>query len=291
MSNDLEGKVALVTGAAGGFGRAIVKAFVGQGLRVGICDIDADAVAAMEAAHGADRTLALPTDIADPAACAAQVARLAGRFGGVHILVNNAALGMGAVRTDHFTRTVQIEDIGPALWQRFMAVNMNGAFFLAGAAMPLFRAQGWGRIINVTTSFFTMLRPGFSPYGPAKAALEAWSASLAGELAGSGITVNVVVPGGPADTPMVPRESGFDRGKLIAPERMAPPMLWLCSAEGAGVTGARLVAAEWDPAAPAARMAPAAWPALGATPVWPDGVPRPDLATGPSDLYADAAGA
>ena len=81
--------------------------------------------------------------------------------------------------------------------------------------MPRFRAQGFGRIVNVTTSFFTMLRGGFAPYGPAKAGLEAWSASLAQELAATGVTVNVVVPGGPTDTPMVPQESGFDRRALI----------------------------------------------------------------------------
>src|SRR5580693_8959084 len=94
------------------------------------------------------------------------------------------------------------------------------------------------------------LRPGFSPYGPAKAALEAWSASLAGELEDTGITVNVVVPGGPADTAMVPRECGFDRSKLVAPERMAPPILWLCTGKASCVTGARFIAADWHDADP-----------------------------------------
>ncbi len=284
VSSDMTGKIAIVTGAAGGFGRAIVKGFIDQGMRVGICDIDADAVAKMERAYGKDRALALVADIADPATCAAQVRKLVDHFGGLHILVNNAALGMGAVRADHFTRTVQIEDIDDAVWQSFMAVNMNGAFFLAKSAMPILRRQGWGRIINVTTSFFTMLRPGFAPYGPAKAALEAWSASLAGTLRGSGITVNVVVPGGPADTAMVPPESGFDRSQLISPERMVPPILWLCSEAGSAVTGARYLAAEWDPASPPtdpAKIAvPAAWPQLGPTAVWPDGHQAPRLDVG-----------
>ena len=185
---------------------------------------------------------------------------------------------MGAVRPDHFTRCVQIEDIDIRTWQNFMAVNASGAFYLAKVAVPIFRRQGWGRIINVTTSFFTMLRPGWSPYGPAKAALEAWSAGLAGELRGSGITVNVVVPGGPADTPMVPQEAGFDRSKLVAPERMAPPMLWLCTEEASDVTGARFVAAEWNPDVSPRDAPPAAWPNLGMSPVWPDSGPPPSPA-------------
>ena len=271
--NDLEGKVAIITGAAGGFGRALVKAFVENGIRVGAGDIDANALEAMEAQYGRDRVLALPFDISDPGACAVNVQRVVDHHGALHILVNNAAAGMSMVRPDHFTHTVQIEDIDVKTWQHFIAVNLSGAFFLAKAAAPIFRKQRWGRIINVTTSFFTMLNPGFSPYGPAKAGLEAWSASLAGELKGTGITVNVVVPGGPADTPMVPKESGFDRAKLIAPELMAPPMLWLCSEEASAVTGQRYLAAEWDgtaaPSVAAKACNPAAWPGLTRNIVWP----------------------
>lgn len=279
VSGGMAERVAVVTGGAGGFGREIVKAFVERGVRVGVCDIDAEGVRKIEQEYGKRRALALVADIADPAACSALVHRTADHFGGLHILVNNAALGMARVRVDHFTRTVQIEDIDAPTWQRFMAVNVNGAFFLARSAVPIFRGQRWGRIINVTTSFFTMLRPGFSPYGPAKAALEAWSASLAGELKESGITVNVVVPGGPADTAMVPQEAGFERRALVSPSRMAPPIVWLCSDAAAGVTGARYVAAEWDPAEPptdpSSIAAAAAWPNLGLTPVWPgDGPPQ-----------------
>jgi NAD(P)-dependent dehydrogenase (short-subunit alcohol dehydrogenase family) len=278
-SVDLTGKVAIITGGAGGFGRALVKAFVDSGARVAVCDIAAGAVVSIAAGYGSDRALAVPADIADPEACADVVRKTLDHFGGLHILINNAALGMGTVRADHFTRCVQIEDIEIRTWQDFMAVNMNGAFYLAKAAIPIFRQQKWGRIVNVTTSFFTMLRPGFSPYGAAKAALEAWSASLATELKDSGITVNVVVPGGPADTSMVPPDAGFDRSKLVAPERMAPPKLWLSSDEAADVTACRFVAAEWDPANPPTDplglAGPVGWPNLGMTPVWPDAGPRP----------------
>jgi NAD(P)-dependent dehydrogenase (short-subunit alcohol dehydrogenase family) len=250
-------------------------------VRIAACDIDAAAIGAMERDYGRDRVAGFTLDISDPAACAVSVQRIAGQLGGLHILVNNAAVGMSEVRPDHFTRPVQIEDIEVRTWQRFIAVNLSGAFFMAKAAVPHFRKQGWGRIVNTTTSFFTMLNPGFSPYGPAKAGLEAWSASLAGELEGSGITVNVVVPGGPTDTPMVPVESGIDRAKLIRPERMAPPILWLCSDEAGGVTGRRYIAVEWDesvaPAVAAKRSNPTAWPGLAQGVVWPSDEP-PSLA-------------
>jgi NAD(P)-dependent dehydrogenase (short-subunit alcohol dehydrogenase family) len=267
-------RVAIVTGAAGGFGRALVKAFVEQGYGVGAADIDAAGVSALEQEFGRDRVLGTPCDISDPSACAATVAAVRGHFGGLHVLVNNGAMGMSAVRPDHFRRTVQIEDIEIDVWQKMIAANLSGAFYLAKAAVPIFRAQRFGRIINVTTSYFTMLNPGFAPYGPAKAGLEAWSASLAGELAGTGITVNVVVPGGPADTPMVPKESGFLRERLIPPEVMAPPIVWLCSDAAADVTGKRFIAAEWDqsaaPDVAAKGCRDAAWPELGRQPIWPE---------------------
>jgi NAD(P)-dependent dehydrogenase (short-subunit alcohol dehydrogenase family) len=180
---DLRGKVALVTGGAGGFGRAIVRAFIEHGAYVTVADIAKDSVASFTAECG-DRTLGLSVDIGDPRSCAQAVQQTVDHFGGLHILINNAWLGMGAVRPDHFTRCVQIEDIDVRTWQSFMAVNASGAFYLAKVAVPIFGRQRWGRIINVTTSFFTMLRAGWSPYGPAKAALEGLVVELGGRTPG-----------------------------------------------------------------------------------------------------------
>src|SRR5438132_7038777 len=90
-------------------------------------------------------------------------------------------------------------------------------------------ARGWGRIVNVTTSLGTMLNAGSPTYGPSKAALEALSAIMAKDLDGTGVTVNVLVPGGVTNTPMISDEAGYDRDKLIQPEVMVPPLLWLVS--------------------------------------------------------------
>jgi NAD(P)-dependent dehydrogenase (short-subunit alcohol dehydrogenase family) len=278
-SPDLDGRIALVTGAAGGIGRHLARAFVEAGMRVALCDTAGEGVLHLQDELGAGRTISLPTDVSDPASCSDSVNRTIARFGRLDVLVNNAAVGMSTVRADHMRRVVQIEDISPELWARFMAVNLSGPFHMARAAVPGMRARSFGRIINVTTSYFTMLNPGFSPYGPAKSGLEAWSTSLAGELRGSGITVNVVVPGGPTDTPMVPDDGSMERSQLIRPEKMAPPMLHLASDAGGAVTGMRFVAAKWDSTIPIADAitasgAPAGWPDLAGSPVWPGGGPK-----------------
>jgi short chain dehydrogenase len=133
--------------------------------------------------------------------------------------------------------------------------------------------QGWGRIVNVTTSLGTMLNAGSPTYGPSKAALEAPSAIMAKDLDGTGVTVNVLVPGGITNTPMV-SESGFDRAKMIQPEVMAPPLVWLVSDAAGKVTGRRFLGVHWDPTLPpeeAAEKAGAlvAWTSIATMPITP----------------------
>jgi len=272
---NLQDRTVLLTGAAGGIGRVLAKAFLESGAAVVAADVDA---AGLERLGQAENLVIRVLDIADPAACETAVRETAARFGTLDILINNGALGMQVLRETCMNDLVRIEEITPEFWSRMVAVNLSGAWYLTRAAVPGMRARGWGRIINVTTSFFTMLRGRFHPYGPAKAGLEAMSAGHASEFAGTGITVNVVVPSGPADTPMVPAVSGIRREDLIPPGRMAPPMLWLCTRETDAVTGKRYIAANWDDALSpeAARRAsesPIGWPELAAAPVWPGGKP------------------
>ena len=283
MNVELEGKVAIVTGAAGGFGRELVGGLLGAGAKVAALDVDGkrlDELAAMhEESLETGRLVTARTDISRYEECEAAVAEARARLGGLHILVNNGALGMGVIRVDHMTELVGIHEIAPEMWDRFVNVNLSGGWYMTRAAIDGLLAQGWGRIVNVTTSFFTMLRGRFHPYGPAKAGFEAMSAGHAAEFEGTGVTVNVVVPGGPSDTPMVPAEAGFDRSAMIPPTAMVPPILWLCSEAGGAHTGHRYIAANWDAAAdPEAAAegcrAPIGWPDLAQNPVWPGG--RPD---------------
>jgi NAD(P)-dependent dehydrogenase (short-subunit alcohol dehydrogenase family) len=105
---------------------------------------------------------------------------------------------------------------------------------LADAVVPEMMLQSWGWIVNVTTSLGTMINAGYPTYGPSKAALEALSAIMAKDLDGTGVTVNVLVPGGVTNTPMISDEGGFDRAKLIQLEVMAPPLV---SANAKGIHG------------------------------------------------------
>ena len=209
----------------------------------------------------------IEADVSDAKACASCVESTVDTFGTVHALVNNAGISLNSVRPDYQTQPVRTRELSPELWDRFVGINLSGAWYLSYHVLPRMVEQGYGRIINVTTSFAGMLTVGMQPYGPAKSGLESMTASHAGEFRGTGVTVNVVVPGGPADTPMVPGEAPYARGDLIDPECMAPPMIWLCAEAGDDVTGRRYIAANWEPdidfeAAATACSAPAAWPEL-----------------------------
>jgi NAD(P)-dependent dehydrogenase (short-subunit alcohol dehydrogenase family) len=264
------GKVTLVTGGARGIGAAIAHGLVAVGAKVAILDRDADALGTCPLG-----VLKIHADVARHEDCEAAVRQVRAAWGGPDVLINNAGIGMIAIRDDHFDRPIRLAEIEPAHWQRFFEINCMGAFLMTRAAVPDMVAQGWGRVVNVTTSFFTMLNEGFAPYGPAKAALEAASAIWAKEFQGTGVSVNVLVPGGPTDTRMVPASAPFAREQLIRPEAMAPPAQWLASPASNGVTGRRFVAGLWDPALPpeeaaAAAGAPIAWPELtGQGRVWP----------------------
>lgn len=122
-------------------------------------------------------------------------------------------------------------------------------------------ARRFGRIVNVTTSLSTMIRGGVTPYGGTKASLEAHSAIMAQDLEGTGVTVNVLVPGGASDTAMIPQSYTSDRASLVAPRVMGPPLLWLLSDQASAISGRRIMAARWNPAAPSDIPA-AAWPDL-----------------------------
>jgi NAD(P)-dependent dehydrogenase (short-subunit alcohol dehydrogenase family) len=269
MSANAEGKVALVTGAARGIGAAIADGLIAVGARVAVLDCDGEALDALDLDG-----LKMLADVSRPDDCKAALARVLDAYGRLDVLINNAGLGMGWIREHHFEPPVRLAEIEPKHWRRMFEVNCMGAYLLARAAAPHMVARGWGRIVNVTTSFFTMLNEGFAPYGPAKAALEAASAIWAKEFRDTGMTVNVLVPGGPTDTRMVPDSIGFPRSELIPVAAMVAPAQWLASPDSDGVTGRRFVAALWDPALPPedaakAAGAPIAWPELAKQVVWP----------------------
>jgi 3-oxoacyl-[acyl-carrier protein] reductase len=178
--------------------------------------------------------------------CAALVREVQEQVGPVDVLVNNAGRGMRYVSERFMVEPTRFWETDPETWQMVIDTNVNGPFFLARAMTPGMISRGWGRIINISMNHETMRRVGFSPYGPSKAALESETIIWAQDLAGTGVTVNALLPGGASLTGMIPDEvPPALRQKLLMPEVMAPPLLWLVSPDSDGMTGRRLVATRW----------------------------------------------
>lgn len=274
----LTGRTAAVTGGARGLGLAMALGLARAGANVSLLDVDSEALdgarAEVAAAVGEGRVIAIATDVSDEAAVGGAIAVTLKAFDSLDIVVNNAGIGPPANGRSLFNNPEKFWENDLGRWRRTVEVNTIGSHIMAALAAPGMVARGWGRIVNVTTSMNAMYMAGCGAYGPSKAALEANTAIMAKDLGGTGVTANVLVPGGPADTRMIPADSGVDRAQLIPPERMVPPIVWLASPGSDGVTGMRFQAALWDPALPTAEAAgqagaPAAWPQLGAQAIMP----------------------
>jgi NAD(P)-dependent dehydrogenase (short-subunit alcohol dehydrogenase family) len=270
-----ERRVALVTGAAGGIGRAMTAALLADGHAVAAVDRDAtalDQLTRLAGRHGASERLhPIVADLQSERSCEDAVATAGKRFGAVDAVFNNAGIGMSSIRSDAEARYPTIEELRPDIWDPFFVIFVRAPVTITRAALPDMKRRGWGRIVNNTTSYLTMLR--VLPYGAAKAAFEAMSAVWAKELDGTGITVNVLVPGGPTDTGLIADESGWARDKMLRPEIMGAPARWLMSRDADGFTGQRITAARWDTAlaeTDAAQRASRAigWPELTGDAVW-----------------------
>ena len=261
-------RVGLVTGAAGGIGAAITRALVAAGHSVAAVDRDATRLNALATS---DRIHPIRAELADAAGCREAVASAVARFDRLEAVINNAGIGMSSIRPDGELNLPGIEELTVETWDNFFAINVRAPMLITKEALAHMRAGKFGRVINNTTSFRTMLR--VLPYGATKSALESMSAIWAKELEDEGITVNVLIPGGPTDTPFIHADAGWDRAKMLRPEIMGPPAAWLVSDESAGYSGHRIIAANWDTALSGSANSIKAgraigWPELGADAVW-----------------------
>jgi NAD(P)-dependent dehydrogenase (short-subunit alcohol dehydrogenase family) len=232
---DLTGRTAIVTGGTRGIGRALAEAFVAQGANVVVASRKADACAETEAALRAQggQALGVPTHMGELEALDALVGATVERFGGVDILVNNAANAL----------QLPLGSITPEGWEKSFSVNLRGPVFLAQAALPHLTASAHAAVLNVITVGALTHSPGTSMYVGGKAA-------LAAEWAPHGIRVNALAPG-TVDTDMV-RNTGpeaMERMKdisflkrIASPDEMVGPALLLVSDAGSYVTGQMIVA-------------------------------------------------
>jgi NAD(P)-dependent dehydrogenase (short-subunit alcohol dehydrogenase family) len=243
--------VAIVTGGGRGLGRAMALGLAQAGIRVVATaarertELEAVAEEARQSC-GESRVLPLVADVSRDDDCARVVDAALERFGRLDILVNNAGRGMKYVSDEFLTEPTRFWEVAPETWRLVIDTNVNGPFMMARQVVPVMLKAGWGRIVNISVSQSTLRRRGFSPYGPSKAALESETIIWAQDLEGTGVTVNALLPGGPALTGMVPQTMSEQvKSAMLAPSIMIEPLLWLVSPEADGMTGRRLVASKW----------------------------------------------
>jgi NAD(P)-dependent dehydrogenase (short-subunit alcohol dehydrogenase family) len=239
---NLAGRIAIVTGAGQGMGRAVAQALAARGATVVANDLNAaaaEATAALLRQSGAE-AVAIVADVIDAGAVRAMVEQTTTRYGAIHILINNAGV----------LRPTKVSEIPEAEWDWVIAVNLKGTFLCSQAVLPAMKAAGWGRIVNFSsTAGKNISTVGGAHYTAAKAGVLGFTRHLAKEVAAEGITVNAVCPG-LIDTEMVratiddARCDAYARGfpipRLGTPEEVAELVAFLASDRAAYITGASL---------------------------------------------------
>ncbi len=244
---DLDGVRVLVTGGTSGLGFAMGQALAQAGAQVALTGrTEARAQNAAARIVGGTRVTGLAMDVRDEQSVSDGVEHAISALGGLDVLVNNAGIGMRTVNPDFMTSPQGFWQVTPAGFRDLFATNVVGYFLVARAVVPHMLQAGRGKIVNISVSETTMRRRGFTPYGPSRAATDALSDIMAADLAGTGIDVNLLLPGGATRTGMTPDSAPPQlQATWLEPVIMGPPICWLASRASDGVTGQRIVATDF----------------------------------------------
>jgi NAD(P)-dependent dehydrogenase (short-subunit alcohol dehydrogenase family) len=238
----------LVTGGTSGLGRAMAAALVQAGAHVVLTSRDeqrAEAVA--EELAPPPGALGIELDVRDATSVSAGVDRAYELLGGLDMLVNNAGIGMRTVNPSFMSESQPFWEVAPHGFRDVLETKATGSFLVARTVVPRMLAQGAGRVVTISMNEQTMVRRGFVPYGPAGAAVEALARVIAEDLADTPVTANILLPGGATATGMIPDDMTDEaRSQLLDPGIMGPPIVWLASAQAAGLHGERIVAREFE---------------------------------------------
>ena len=236
--SDLQGRVAVVTGAGRGIGKAIALRLASDGANIVIADIDLDAgesVAAEVQALGR-QALAVGTDVSSKEQVQAMVEETLEQLGRVDILINNAGI-LGP--------TCPVVELQEEDWDRVLAINLKGAFLCSQAVVPHMITQGWGRIVSMSSVAGKEGNPGMAPYNVSKVGIIGFTRSLAHEIAKTGVTVNCVAPtmietdliDAVAPETLAMLLAKIPMGRIGKPYEVAALFSFLVSEEAAFITG------------------------------------------------------
>jgi NAD(P)-dependent dehydrogenase (short-subunit alcohol dehydrogenase family) len=256
----LRGRVIVITGGGRGFGWFIAEELLHAGGKVVLTahrhpeelkDVQrkADAIAP-------GNCVTLRADVASWDDCQATIAAAIDAFGRIDVLINNAGRGPGEYGMSLEPGASTFYDVPVESFRNIFETNVIGTFQMTKAALPHLLEQKFGKVFSISTGLPTMILPGYSPYGASKGALELLHRVWAMELKDKGIDVNVLLPGGAADTAflsqrMKPGPIGTRVGGVILPgDVIVPPAVWLCTDATNGLRGERIIARFWDPDLP-----------------------------------------
>ncbi|MGB6452875.1 MAG: SDR family oxidoreductase [Streptosporangiaceae bacterium] len=234
----------LVTGGTSGLGRAMAAALATAGATVALTGRSGQQ--ARSVAAELPGAVGIELDVRDESSVARAVDQAWLTLSGIDMLVNNAGIGMRAVNPGFMTQPQGFWEVPPSGFRAVIETNLTGYFLVAREVTPRMLAAGGGRIVNISVNESTMHRAGFVPYGPSRAGSEALSRVMAADLRDTGVTVNLLLPGGATVTGMLPPDAAPKGQRFLEPEVMGPPIVWLASDDAAGVHDERIVAVEFE---------------------------------------------